>query len=86
MLTFLAVAAKRGYTVERYEDSAVGYLEKNAQGKLTITRVDLRPTIQFGTNKVPDAATLHAMHDAAHHECFIANSVLTAVRVVEIVP
>lgn len=83
MLTFLAIAAKRGYTVDRYEDAAVGYLGKNAQGKLAITRVELKPQIRFGADKQPDAAALKTMHDAAHHECFIANSVLTEVRVVE---
>jgi len=82
MLTFLAIAARKGYTVERYEDPAIGHLEKNARGKLAITRVELRPQIEFSAAKTPDAAALSAMHDAAHHECFIANSVLTEVRVV----
>ena len=82
MLTFLAIAAKRGFIVDRYEDPAVGYMEKNAQGRLAITRVELRPKIEFAAGKVPDAAALSAMHDMAHHECFIANSVLTDVKVV----
>lgn len=81
MLTFLAVAAKRGYVVDRYEDAAVGHLEKNEQGKLAITRVELVPVIAFAGAKTPDAATLQQMHDAAHHECFIANSVRTVVTV-----
>ena len=82
MLTFLAIAAKRGFVVDRYEDRAVGYLEKNAQGRLAITRVELRPTIDFGAGRTPDAAALSSMHDMAHHECFIANSVLTDVKVI----
>ena len=82
MLTFLAIAAKRKLVVDRYEDAAVGYLEKNAQGRLAITRVELHPKIEFGADGAPDAATLSAMHDMAHHECFIANSVLTEVKVV----
>ena len=81
MLTFLAIAAKRKFVVDRYEDAAVGYMEKNAQGRLAITRVELRPKIEFG-GQTPDAATLSAMHDMAHHECFIANSVLTDVKVI----
>jgi len=81
MLTFLAVAAKRGYTVDSYEDAAVGYLEKNAQGKLAITRVELNPTIRFGGDRAPDGTALEQMHEAAHRECFIANSVLTTVSV-----
>lgn len=82
MLTFLAIAAKRGFVVDRYEDGAVGHLEKNAQGRLAINRVELHPRIEF-SGRAPDADTLRQMHDASHHECFIANSVLTEVRVVE---
>jgi organic hydroperoxide reductase OsmC/OhrA len=81
MLTFLAIAAKKRFVVDSYEDAAVGYMEKNAQGKLAITRVILRPRVRFSGENRPDAATLAAMHDGAHHECFIANSVLTAVSV-----
>ena len=81
MLTFLAIATKQNFVVDRYEDAAVGYLGKNAQGQLAITRVELRPKIEFGADRRPDAAALSAMHDLAHHECFIANSVLTEVKV-----
>ncbi len=45
MLTFLAVASNRGFVVDSYEDNAVGRLEKNANGKFAITRVELRPKI-----------------------------------------
>lgn len=83
MLTFLAVAAKRGFVVDRYQDAAVGHLEKNAAGRLAITRVDLHPHIEFGGSRAPDAKSLQEMHDAAHRDCFIANSVSTEVRVQE---
>lgn len=81
MLTFLAVAAKRGFIVERYEDKAVGHLEKNAKGKLAVTRTELHPKVTF-RDKTPDDEQLARMHDTSHHECFIANSVLTEVTVV----
>ncbi len=80
MLTFLAVAAQRGLTVDAYEDDAVGYLEKNDKGKLAVTRVVLRPRIVFG-GEAPAPAFVDQMHDKAHRECFIANSVLTEVEV-----
>ena len=32
MLTFLAIAARKRFTVESYEDDAVGHMEKNAEG------------------------------------------------------
>jgi organic hydroperoxide reductase OsmC/OhrA len=82
MLTFLALAANKGFVVESYEDAAVGHLEKNAQGKFAVTRVDLHPKIAFGGAKQPAAADLEWLHDKAHKECFIANSVLTDVHVV----
>jgi len=83
MLTFLALAANRGYVVDSYEDHAVGHLEKNAAGKLAVTRVELQPRIVFSGAKVPGDADLDWLHDKAHKECFIANSVTTDVHVVK---
>jgi organic hydroperoxide reductase OsmC/OhrA len=80
MLTFLAIASKRGFVVDRYTDDAVGALEKNADGRLAITRVELRPAIEFA-GEAPDAQTLEEMHHQAHDRCFIANSVTTQVEV-----
>ena len=83
MLTFLALAANKGFVVESYEDAAVGHVEKNAQGKLAVTRVELRPKIVFGGARQPAATDLDWLHDKAHKECFIANSVTTEIRVVK---
>ncbi|HEU4409182.1 MAG TPA: OsmC family protein [Polyangiaceae bacterium] len=80
MLTFLAIAARKGLTVDAYEDEAVGHLEKNAEGRLAVTRVLLRPRVRFA-GQAPDAAALAALHESAHRGCFIANSVKTDVRV-----
>lgn len=82
MLTFLALAANKGFVVESYEDQAVGHVEKNTQGKLAVTRVELHPKIAFGGAKQPAAADMEWLHDKAHRECFIANSVTTDVKVV----
>jgi len=81
MLTFLALASNKGFVVDSYEDSAIGHLEKNAGGKLAITRVELHPKIIYGGAKQPTPADLEWLHDKAHRECFIANSVTTEVRV-----
>ena len=83
MLTFLALAANKGFIVESYEDAAVGHLEKNAAGKLAITRVELHPRIVYGGSKQPTEEDLDWLHEKAHKECFIANSVTTEVRVVK---
>jgi organic hydroperoxide reductase OsmC/OhrA len=79
MLTFLAVAAKKRLVVEHYDDEASGVLDKNADGRLAVTRVVLRPKVVFSGEKVPSAEELVALHEAAHKGCFIANSVKTDV-------
>jgi organic hydroperoxide reductase OsmC/OhrA len=61
-----------------------GHLEKNADGKLAITRVELRRKITWGDGRKPSAEELDKMHHAAHENCFIANSVKTEVRVTKI--
>jgi organic hydroperoxide reductase OsmC/OhrA len=81
MLTFLAIAAKKKLTVDAYEDRAVGRMEKNANGKLAVTSVDLRPRVTFAPGVEVDAATLKKMHHDAHENCFIAQSVKTLVIV-----
>jgi organic hydroperoxide reductase OsmC/OhrA len=81
MLTFLALASNRKLIVDEYVDEAVGHLEKNAKGKLAITRVTLRPRVTFGNGSQPDAQTLDHLHHKSHEECFIANSVITEVTV-----
>jgi organic hydroperoxide reductase OsmC/OhrA len=82
MLTFLALASNKGFIVDSYEDAALGRLEKNANGKLAITHVELRPKITYGGDKQPTEADLEWLHDKAHRECFIANSVTTEVVIV----
>lgn len=79
MMTFLYLAAKRGFVVNRYEDAAEGELTKNETGRFWLSRVTLRPRIDWDGEK-PDAATLEELHHDSHDECFIANSVRTEVR------
>jgi organic hydroperoxide reductase OsmC/OhrA len=81
MLTFLWVASKRGYVVDSYADRAVGILDKNAQGRLAITRITLKPQIVFSGAEQPTPEVLDALHHAAHDECYIANSVNCAIVV-----
>lgn len=79
MLTFLAVAARKGLTVERYTDQAVGTLAKDERGVLCITEVVLHPVVTFAAPV--DEAALAELHEQAHKGCFIANSVRMPVRV-----
>jgi organic hydroperoxide reductase OsmC/OhrA len=80
MLTFLYVAAKKGFVIDSYEDQATGVMAKNDKGRFWVSTVTLHPKIAFGGGKQPTSDELDAMHHAAHDECFIANSVLTDVR------
>ncbi len=75
MLTFLAVAAKSRLTVDKYEDNVVAILDKNANGKLAVTKVILRPVVEFAPGANVTLEKLTELHDKAHRNCFIANSV-----------
>ena len=81
MLTFLAICTKRKFSIDSYRDEAVGYLEKNEQGRLAMTRVVLRPRITWSPGVSVSAADLDRLHHEAHEGCFIANSVKTNVTV-----
>jgi len=81
MLTFLAIACKKRFTVDGYHDQAVGILGKDQTGKLAMTRVTLRPQVRFGGENQPTTEELARMHEQAHHACFIASSVKTEVVV-----
>lgn len=75
MLWFLNIAAKRGYCVESYRDAATGVMARNTEGRVSITTVTLRPHAAFTGAKVPTLELVQSMHDEAHAECFLANSV-----------
>jgi organic hydroperoxide reductase OsmC/OhrA len=81
MLWFLAIAAKRGFVIERYEDNAVGELAKNSDGRLAMTMVTLRPTITFGAGAQPSPDELEMLHHEAHDACYLSNSVRTEITV-----
>lgn len=79
MLSFLYLAAKRKFAVQSYVDAAEGEMQKDERGRDWIARVVLHPKVQFTGTPVPTNEELHALHHAAHEECFIANSVKTSV-------
>lgn len=81
MLTFLFLAARQGFIIDNYRDEAVGKLGKNAQGKMAVTHVTLKPKISFSGDKKPSSSEIEQIHHQAHENCFIANSVTTSVDV-----
>ena len=80
MLTFLAIAVRKGLVVDRYRDAATGFMGRNADGKMTVARVVLHREVSLGS-PAPSPEAFEKLHEIAHEECFIANSVRTAVTV-----
>lgn len=81
MLTFLAFACKKKFQLDEYVDHAVGHMEKNAEGKLAITRLELHPKLKFSGDNQPSEKDIAEMHHLAHENCFIAHSVKTEITV-----
>jgi organic hydroperoxide reductase OsmC/OhrA len=81
MLTFLAVAANRGYVIDSYHDDAVATLDKNAEGKMAVVKAVLAPKVTFAGDKQPSREDYAKLHERAHAACFIANSVKTDVEI-----
>ena len=77
MLWFLDFARRAGVVIHAYRDQAEGVMAKNDRGRIAITHVKLRPSVESDT----DAATIESLHHKAHDACFIANSVTTEVTV-----
>jgi organic hydroperoxide reductase OsmC/OhrA len=73
LLTFLAVAAKSRLIVDQYQDEPVAFLCNNEEGKMAVTQIRLCPKITFGGD-VPSPEKIKWLHEKAHKNCFIANS------------
>ena len=71
MLFFLDFARRAGAVVTAYEDAAEAVMAKGEDGRMRITKVTLRPRVEFA-GEGPD---LESLHHQAHEACFIANSV-----------
>ena len=56
-------------------------MTKTAEGVAWVSRVTLRPQISSRATQQPTADELARLHHAAHHDCFIANSVKTEIVV-----
>ena len=80
MLWFLHLAQAAKLVVDRYVDRAAGELAQDAEGKLAMTRVVLKPGVTF-SGRQPTADEVRRLHERAHEKCFIANSVKTGVTV-----
>ena len=76
-LTYVAVCARSGVEVISYEDDASGTMSRFERG-FHFTDVLLKPRVTIAAGSDPEKAA--ALHERAHKECFIANSVNFPVR------
>lgn len=80
MLWFLHLARDSGFDVAAYRDEARGRMGKDDRGRMAMTRIVLRPEIEFA-GEAPDPQVLARLHHEAHERCFIANSLRTEIVV-----
>jgi organic hydroperoxide reductase OsmC/OhrA len=79
LLSYLALCARAGVIVEAYEDAARGTMAFDRERKVMhFTEVVLRPKVRIANSA--DLERARSLHEKAHHECFIANSVNFTVR------
>jgi organic hydroperoxide reductase OsmC/OhrA len=71
LLSYLALSARAGIEVVRYEDQASGLMAIK-DGRMRFTEVTLAPQVTIAAGDLDKAI---ALHEAAHGQCFIANSV-----------
>ncbi len=81
MMTFLAICAKTKLKVISYEDDAIAILDKNSEGKMAVTQIILHPKTVF-EGEAPIEDKLKDLHQKAHKNCFIAQSIKCTVDVV----
>jgi len=79
MLWFLDIASRAGWRVNRYTDAATGTMAQDAEGRLVVSHVQLRPVTVFDAAHAPTTAMLADLHHQAHAACFLANSVKTQI-------
>ena len=84
LLTFLHLASKQGYQVDSYQDEAVGFMTKNQDRIPWISRIELRPQIAWSGDRRPAAEDVALLHERAHEQCFIANSVKSEIVVKQV--
>ena len=78
---FCRSAAREGFTIDSYDDNAVGVLSKGADRREWMKKVTLRPHVVFSGDTRPTAAKIDALHHESHVACYIANSVKTDIVV-----
>ncbi|MBY0563376.1 MAG: OsmC family protein [Hyphomonadaceae bacterium] len=74
MLFFLDFARRGGFVIDSYIDAPEGILGKNADGKMAMTKITLKPRVEWTGDTRPSADEIADLNHKAHEACFIANS------------
>ena len=77
MLWYLHLCSANGLVVNRYRDTASGTLSLKADGSGAFSNVTLAPEVVLAAG-IDEHTRQRAieLHEAAHHMCFLANSVV----------
>ena len=78
MLWYLHLAAEARLVVTEYVDHAAGTMVEAADGSGRFIEIVLKPRVVLAAGG--DAAAARALHERAHHMCFVANSVNFPIR------
>lgn len=82
-LTFLYAAALKGLIIDDCSVKVEGHLGKNANGKMAVTEIIIKPRVKFFEDKQPERSLLTELFNQAHAQCFISNTVNAKVSVQE---
>jgi organic hydroperoxide reductase OsmC/OhrA len=81
MLTWLHIAFGMEIDVMGYVDEAHGNLTEIGDGIYWVSEIILHPKIKYGAKRTATPAAEARLHELAHEQCFIANSIKTKVTV-----
>ncbi|MCP5517450.1 MAG: OsmC family protein [Verrucomicrobiales bacterium] len=81
LLTYLYLASRAGFQVDRYQDEATGVMRPNAAGVPWMATITLHPRITYSGDHQPTPDDEQRLHHQAHEQCFIANSIKTQVTI-----
>jgi organic hydroperoxide reductase OsmC/OhrA len=79
MLWYLHLCSTNGIAVLEYRDEAGGIMQEESDGGGAFVRAVLKPRVKIAAGADRDKAL--ALHETAHHLCFIARSVTFPVEV-----
>jgi organic hydroperoxide reductase OsmC/OhrA len=81
MLSWLHIAFSYGIEVESYRDTVVGMLSESSPQVYWISEVILHPRITYNERSNATATAEAKLHELAHEQCFIAQSIKTKVTI-----